>query len=219
MKKLPENNSLQDKEVILIVDPSGVGKSAIIGYILDIDPNIGHPTPFTTRPPRPDDKPGLYDYTTDAELRQMSESEIAQQIAHPDGTVYGTLTSSYTKRLSVLDVMTESVDDFHRAGFARVSVLGIIASTEEWMRRLNLRYPKGHPSRQHRLSEALRCFEWMSTNKPPILINDAPTNEPAARQILDHLHNDNDAISKDQTAARQILADAIARTRRELDSL
>ena len=59
MKKLPENNSLQDKEVILIVGPSGVGKSAIIGYILDIDPNIGHPTPFTTRPPRPDDKPGL----------------------------------------------------------------------------------------------------------------------------------------------------------------
>ena len=116
--------------------------------------------------------------------------------------------------------MTESVDDFHKAGFARVDILGIIASTEEWMRRLDLRYPTDHPSRQYRLSEALRCFEWMSANNPLMLINDAPTNEPAARQILDYLRSNKDSNSiSDQTAAQQILADTIARTRRELDSL
>lgn len=219
MNLSPEYPSPRTKEIALIVGPSGIGKSAIIAHILTLDPTIGHPTPFTTRPPRPDDKPGLYNYTTTEELEKMPASEIAQQITHPDGSVYGTLTSSYTQSLSVLDVMTESIADFRDTAFAKVSILGIIASVEKWMHRLNLRYPADHPLRQHRLSEALRCFEWISVNNPPLIINDAPTNEPAARQVLSYLRRGNDSIDQDQTAAQHILADNIVRARRELDVL
>ena len=208
--------SLRGKGLIIIVGPSGVGKSAIIRHICEQDPSITAPVGFTTRDPRPDDKPNAYNFISHTDYEHISSGDIVQSIVHPDGNIYGTLVSDYTSQVSVVDAMTESVADFRTAGFRSIRVFGIIASADEWFRRFELRFPNEDESRQYRLFEALRCLLWLDENpEATLIINDAPTNKPAAEEILRHIIQP--TYGDGQKTARSILTGNIAAIRQRIN--
>ncbi len=182
----PPHDSLRNTEALLLVGTSGVGKSAIARHICETYPeDCTSPTSFTTRSPRPDDASDAYRFLSHEEVASLKPTDIVQYIQHPDGNLYGTLIDEYRSRISVIDAMTSSVDDFRNAGFGRVAVFGIIASSPELQRRLDRRYPPDHPARIPRLTEALTCLLWLQDNPDvSLILNDAPTNGPAAAEVM-----------------------------------
>ncbi|MDO4781391.1 MAG: hypothetical protein Q4A34_03325 [Candidatus Saccharibacteria bacterium] len=177
------------QELIVLVGPSAVGKSAIIGYLCK-DYGLHKPTSFTTRQQRSTETGHEYHFLSHADLPMMEE-RIVQSVTHPDGNVYGTTIEEYPPNaLCIIDAMTSSVQDFKDAGF-RLDVFGVIASPDEWIRRLNDRFPTGDPDRLPRLKEAHTCLTWIHDNRDDvtIILNDASSNEPAAAEIIQKRQN------------------------------
>lgn len=177
-----------DQNVVLVVGPSGVGKSAIIRRI---ERNTDHHRvqSVTSRPPRPDDAADAYTYVSqEAAVQMIERGDFAQYTTHPEsGAVYGTLESDYVGGVNILDAMAGAVDGFHKLGFGRVATIGIVANRDEWQRRLHKRYPEGHPEHEGRRREGERCFDWINTHADFVVDTTKIDNDEAARLVDDYI--------------------------------
>ena len=80
---------------LIIVGPSGVGKSTLISGLTDKYPNsFGFSISFTTRQPRPGEKHGVnYFYITKEEYDKMVEADDFIEATEVHSNYYGTAKS------------------------------------------------------------------------------------------------------------------------------
>ena len=80
--------------MILVVAPSGAGKSSLVRALLETDPTLSLSVSYTTRQPRPGDVEGInYHFITEAEFILRKEQDDFLEWAHVHGNYYGTSRS------------------------------------------------------------------------------------------------------------------------------
>ncbi len=86
MSKFQKNNFL-----IILISPSGGGKSAILKQVLHNNKNIKYSISYTTRKPRKTEKTGIdYNFISDEEFRELQKSGDLLESALVHGYWYGT---------------------------------------------------------------------------------------------------------------------------------
>ncbi|MEY3950986.1 MAG: hypothetical protein RJB21_745 [Pseudomonadota bacterium] len=80
--------------MLMVVAPSGAGKSSLVNALLQKDPDIGLSVSFTTRAPRPGEVDGReYNFLTESEFLQRKEAGDFLEWANVHGNYYGTSKS------------------------------------------------------------------------------------------------------------------------------
>jgi len=107
-QEMPEGTSISN-QVILVVAPSGAGKSSLVRGLLARDETIALSISCTTRPPRPGEEHGReYFFIDDAEFARREAAGEFLESAHVHGNRYGTSREQIARRLREgRDVMLE----------------------------------------------------------------------------------------------------------------
>ena len=80
--------------MLMVVAPSGAGKSSLVNALLQKDPDIGLSVSFTTRAPRPGEVNGReYNFLTEQEFLKRKDAGDFLEWANVHGNYYGTSKS------------------------------------------------------------------------------------------------------------------------------
>ena len=80
--------------MLMVVAPSGAGKSSLVNALLEKDPDIGLSVSFTTRTPRPGEVNGReYNFLTEQEFLKRKDAGDFLEWANVHGNYYGTSKS------------------------------------------------------------------------------------------------------------------------------
>ncbi len=80
--------------MLMVVAPSGTGKSSLVNALLEKDPDIGLSVSFTTRAPRPGEVNGReYNFLTEQEFLKRKDAGDFLEWANVHGNYYGTSKS------------------------------------------------------------------------------------------------------------------------------
>jgi len=95
--------------MILVVAPSGAGKSSLVRALLETDQTLSLSVSFTTRQPRPGEVEGInYHFISEAEFLQRKEQGDFLEWAHVHGNYYGTSQSWILEKMKAgKDVILE----------------------------------------------------------------------------------------------------------------
>ncbi len=86
--------------LIILIAPSGGGKSTIAKAILDRHPDIEYSISYTTRKPRGDEKNGInYFFVSEAEFKQKADEGDFLEYAFVHGHWYGTSRTQIEERI------------------------------------------------------------------------------------------------------------------------
>jgi len=118
-------SSRKGKEVIVIVGPSGVGKSTLIKRLMsEFAGRFGFSVSHTTRQPRPGEKHGVhYNFTSRDEIRDAIAHGDFIENAEVHGNIYGTSFEAVEKvvsngRICVLDIDVQGAEQVKRSALA-----------------------------------------------------------------------------------------------------
>lgn len=83
--------SVQPGNVLMVVAPSGAGKSSLVGALLERDPSLTLSISCTTRAPRPGEEDGReYRFISVADFQALRASDSLLEWAEVHGNFYGT---------------------------------------------------------------------------------------------------------------------------------
>lgn len=159
---------LKEKELVMLVAPSGMGKSTLMNKLVENDKRFARVRNATTRPERQNDEPGLYAYLPHNEegirqlAEQMEKKELIQYAIFPaTGYIYFTYPESYKATYNLLDTQAHVVKHLRRLPFRRTHAIGLVTAPEAWQSWLLTRYDNDTPELQKRLGEAISSLEWL----------------------------------------------------------
>lgn len=157
---------LTGKHLVMLVGPSGIGKSTVMNQVVRQSSEFGRVTGFTTRAPRPDDEPGLYRYyTKDEAYQKIADGTLVQHAEFPTtGHIYGTELHDYPARYNMKDTLANAVNDFRALPFEDTITIGLTAPAEQWRRWFLSRYPRPSDEALKRLEEAKLSIDWCLTD-------------------------------------------------------
>ena len=114
--------------LIILIAPSGGGKSTIAKRILDSDKDVEYSVSFTTREPRGTEIHGEnYFFVSEAEFKQKADEDDFLEYAFVHGHWYGTSRSQIEKRINdgkhiVLDIDVHGAKQIIGSGIDAVTV-------------------------------------------------------------------------------------------------
>jgi energy-coupling factor transporter ATP-binding protein EcfA2 len=159
--------ALADKTLIMLVGPTGAGKSTVMQGLIRLDSDISIVGTITTRPPRPDDQFDRYTFFEHTDeglqplLKDIAERKLIQYAVNPYSyQIYGSAPGDYPSRINIGDYFSSVVDDFHAYGFGRIIPITLVTAPESWQKRFDERFPTGDPQRESRRREAVESLEW-----------------------------------------------------------
>lgn len=178
---------LASKTLVMIVGPSGVGKSTIMHAATRLSAEFAYVRSFTTRPQRsPSDN--TYDFLTRREVEALqARGEVLMSFEHPTTRdLYGETAASYPATYNLLDTMSGSVAPHRTLPFERTITISLTAPAELWRQRFLGRYPEPNDEAAKRLAEARQSIAWslVQTHDHHWLVNDAAP-EVIARKLID----------------------------------
>ena len=98
-------------KLVLIIGPSGVGKSVILKSLRERHPEFHFPRSATTRPRREGEGDDLYRFVTDAEFDQLlKNNQILEWATVHAGARYGTLVDEITPFIDEGKIVVREVD-------------------------------------------------------------------------------------------------------------
>ncbi|MBT4021195.1 guanylate kinase, partial [Candidatus Peribacteria bacterium] len=98
-------------KLVLIIGPSGVGKSVILKKLKERHPELHFPRSATTRQKREGEGDQLYKFLSDDEFDQLVESqEILEWAIVHEGAKYGTLIEEIVPHIKEGKIVIREVD-------------------------------------------------------------------------------------------------------------
>ena len=177
--------------LFVISGASGVGKSTVLGKVMEARKDLRFSVSATTRPPRPGEQDGVnYYFVSKDEFRQMiSDDAFVEYDAHM-GNFYGTPRKQLEEKLEKGDVILdiEPVGAFAVKKARPDAILVFIAppSLEELERRLRSRGDTGEKQIEMRLERASWEME-QSKRYDYVVINEQV--ETCAEEIIKIIAN------------------------------
>ncbi|MDX1637873.1 MAG: guanylate kinase [Balneolaceae bacterium] len=183
---MPENTAQKGK-VIIIVAPSGSGKTTIANMLLDDIQEVRFSTSATTRDPRPGEKHGReYYFLSDEEFDRLIDNGGFLEWEHYGDSRYGTLRSEVDKLVEsgyfpLLDIEVKGAMNVKRMyGSDAVAVFIKPPSMEELRRRLVNRKSETPDQVATRLKEAEKELKYADAFDYVVINDDL---EDAYRQV------------------------------------
>jgi guanylate kinase len=95
--------------MIMVIAPSGAGKSSLVAELLKTDPTLSLSISYTTRAPRPGEIDGVnYNFISEAEFLERQKQGDFMEWAHVHGNYYGTSKSWILEKMQTgQDVILE----------------------------------------------------------------------------------------------------------------
>lgn len=160
--------SLAEKTLACLVAPTAVGKSTIIGRILELAKEQGIDAAevgtVTTRARR-DNDPANYvtadeGITHELMIDQIIEDELVNWSLFETGHLYATNYESFPAKYNFLPCLPDSLPMLRRAGFGAVRTFYIVTTADAWHEQLKER---SGPGFDKRLEEAMTSLEFSQT--------------------------------------------------------
>ncbi|PID29935.1 MAG: guanylate kinase [Candidatus Cloacimonadota bacterium] len=126
--------------LIVLIAPSGGGKSTILSKIIEKNKNIVYSVSYTTRPVRGNEKNGVdYFFVSEEEFLKLKEQGEFLETAKVHGNYYGTSKSYIEKMIDegkhvIMDIDVQGADAVIDAGFDNVSIF-ILPPTEDVLKK------------------------------------------------------------------------------------
>jgi guanylate kinase len=159
---------LGEKELIMVVAPSSMGKSTVMNEVVKLRADFARVLNSTTRPQRPNDEPGLYNYVphTEEGTQQIVDAIISKQLVQyaifpTTGYIYFTKPDSYPATYNLLDTQSQVVQHMRSLPFRKTHVVGLVTDPATWQSWLSQRYTKDDPEFPKRIGEAINSLEWL----------------------------------------------------------
>ncbi len=128
--------------LIILIAPSGGGKSTIAKEILDKHPDIEYSISYTTRKPRGDEKHGVnYFFVSESEFKKMADEGDFLEYAFVHGHWYGTSRTQIEKRIEkgkhiILDIDINGAMKIMGSGIDAVTIFILPPSIDVLKERL-----------------------------------------------------------------------------------
>ncbi|PLX82061.1 MAG: guanylate kinase [Desulfuromonas sp.] len=140
----PDEKSMPMRQGVLLVisAPSGAGKTSLCQRLIEILPEMGHSTSFTTRAPRGEERDGVdYHFVSSETFALMVEADEFVEWAEVHGNRYGTAKSTLEQaRLGgedlLLEIDCQGAAQIKLAEPESVSIFVLPPSLQELERRL-----------------------------------------------------------------------------------
>ena len=148
------------KKLIIITGPSGVGKGTVVKEILDKEKNIWLSISATTREPREGEKEGEnYYFLNQEKFKKMIEQNLFLEWAQFAGNYYGTPFSSVNEKIEkgftvLLEIEVEGAKQIKEKFPKSVSIFLLPPNKEELERRIRSRGTEKEEAIKKRLSRA-----------------------------------------------------------------
>ena len=160
---------LNQLELLIIIGPTGVGKSTIIDQL-----GIPYVISDTTRKARLGEQEGIdFFFRQDYQklIQELQKGEFVQAAVDPSGELKATKADYYpAKGRVVMAVVADAVPTFRELGFKKtISVFIVPPTYDEWMRRLKRRL-LAEEELAKRLNEAKRSLKFALEDKSTHLI-------------------------------------------------
>lgn len=161
--------TLTDKDFIMLVGPSAIGKSTLMNKIVELDKDFARVKNMTTRPARENDEKGLYEYIPHTDeglaglLKQIENGELVQYAVHPTtGFIYGTYPENYPGLYNMLDTQSQVALGLSTLPFRATHTMGIVTDPNTWREWFLSRNKAGTDEYTKRIDEAIRSLEWLT---------------------------------------------------------
>ena len=175
------------KKLIILTGPSGVGKGTVVKEILGKDKNIWLSISATTREPRKGEKMGEnYYFMNQEKFKEMIEQNLFLEWAQFAGNYYGTPLSSVNEKIKkgitvLLEIEVEGAKQVKEKFPNSLSIFLLPPDIEELERRIRNRGTEKEEAIEKRLSRA--NYEISSSNKFDFALTNNDVNETAKRII------------------------------------
>lgn len=176
----------------MLIGPSAIGKSTLMNKIIQLHPEFGRVTGFTTRSPRPNDEPGQYRYLSKQAARQkVADKRLIQYAISPTtGQIYGSEVDDYPAYYNLLDTLSNVVEELRKLPFKKTIAISLTAPPNQWREWFLSRYPAPSEEAKKRLEEAKLSINW-SLNDPDTywLENSTDQLTNTAQKLIDIVLN------------------------------
>ena len=175
------------KKLIILTGPSGVGKGTVVREILGKDKNIWLSISATTREPREGEKEGEnYYFLNQENFKEMIEQNLFLEWAQFAGNYYGTPLSSVNEKIKkgftvLLEIEVEGAKQIKEKFPNSLSIFLLPPDIEELERRIRNRGTENEEAIEKRLSRA--TYEISSSNQFDFALTNYNVNETAKRII------------------------------------
>ena len=175
------------KKLIILTGPSGVGKGTVVKEILDKEKNIWLSISATTREPREGEKEGEnYYFLNQEKFREMIKQNLFLEWAQFAGNYYGTPLSSVNEKIKngftvLLEIEVEGAKQIKEKFPNSISIFLLPPDKAELERRIRNRGTESEEAIKKRLSRA--NYEISSSNQFDFALTNHNVYETAKRII------------------------------------
>ena len=175
------------KKLIILTGPSGVGKGTVVKEILGKEKNIWLSISATTREPRTGEKEGEnYYFLKQQKFKEMIEQNLFLEWAQFAGNYYGTPLSSVNKKIKegfivLLEIEVEGAKQIKEKFPNSMSIFLLPPDKEELERRIRNRGTENEEAIKKRLSRA--NYEISASNQFDFALTNNNVDETAKRII------------------------------------
>ena len=175
------------KKLIILTGPSGVGKGTVVREILDKDKNIWLSISATTRDPREGEREGEnYYFMNQEKFKEMIAQNLFLEWAQFAGNFYGTPISSVNEKIKegftvLLEIEVEGAKQIKEKFPNSMSIFLLPPNIKELERRIRKRGTEKEEAIQKRLSRA--NYEISASNQFDFALTNNNVDETAKRII------------------------------------
>ena len=175
------------KKLIIITGPSGVGKGTVVKEILSKNKNIWLSISATTREPRAGEKEGVnYYFLNQEKFKEMIEEKLFLEWAQFAGNYYGTPLSSVNEKIKkgltvLLEIEVEGAKQIKEKFPESLSIFLLPPNKAELERRIRNRGTEKEEAIKKRLLRA--NYEISASNQFDFALINHNVNETAKRII------------------------------------